>query len=604
MDSVWYYEDHGRAKGPVTERELIAKIKKGELQLLDLIYKEGDGEWHPIEYFTELTDLIGSVSARDAADWILLRNIEVDGKHKFEQMGPYSIEQVLELVDKGKATFSDYVWRTGFDNWVSLGKVDKFEKPLVSSVEVDLSLYKMPRLEIIEKPPAAPVKAYSKYKKEEVKEEEAPPPEAKGPDLAKPSWEAPERVAPHKPTSKIEAKTQAQSDAKPEVKTEKKVEVKAAANVAAVAPQSKAETPVVDNTVVAIKKTITPPAPKIKEEIPVVAKVSLKESPKETKTKNNPYEHTLTIETSLLRADKKNAPISAPTPTAVAPVAKEKLNDDLTGDFIPQQEMVDKMQRRWSLVWQYLGYGFVVFGIFLFGSWGINTFFPRGDKNSKLTPALSSEEIPAPPVYLPPPSEDVPKEALQAAKDAEKKAQDKKAADKKDVAKKEGPIEKKDIEKVPGSPAPAPVAAKEDDSNNESELMTDFAKMDFKEKSTFHHSERFFIFYTTTRAVGVANELPALYRKKGKNLNGWKTGFSAWQASLRKITSGELKSNEKRLYPDLYNRFKKAMVSLDDRAKDFNAQLVSGRNPTKELTVSDIVAELNRLHAKAKALDQ
>lgn len=187
MDKKWYFEDHGRAQGPITTRELINKIQKGEMTLIDLVFKEGERGWMPVESFTEITELLGNITHQDAADWIVLRTCEVDGKWIQEQIGPFNAEQILDLIDKGKIRFDDYVWRTGYDKWVPLGRVDQFEKPLHSSVDVDLSLYAVPRQEdLIMESPLKTVKV-AVEKVNDINPEIIPE-EATGNDLAMPKW--------------------------------------------------------------------------------------------------------------------------------------------------------------------------------------------------------------------------------------------------------------------------------------------------------------------------------------------------------------------------------------------------------------------------------
>lgn len=188
--SQWYYEKHGKAEGPIGTIELIKKIQQGELTLLDLIFKEGDSQWMPAEDFKEITNLVKTTASQFKvdADWIVLRTVEVDGRHHYEQLGPFTIDHVLQLIDKGKIKFTDFVWRTGYENWVPLGRVDEFENPLESSVQVDLSIYEKP----LSENPVAEVKSFKNYKpaqkiKGADKEEERPE-EAAGEDLAKPKW--------------------------------------------------------------------------------------------------------------------------------------------------------------------------------------------------------------------------------------------------------------------------------------------------------------------------------------------------------------------------------------------------------------------------------
>lgn len=189
--SQWYYENQGRAEGPISTLDLVHKIREGELSLLDLIFKEGEGQWMPAEHFPEIKNLIKMTPTQFKADsdWIVLRTVEVDGRDQFEQIGPFTIEQVLQLIDKGRIKFTDFVWRNGYENWVPLGQVDQFENPLESSVQVDLSIYEKPRQEDL----YAQAPIAKNYKPAErihpsVKEEPKPV-EAKGEDLARAKWE-------------------------------------------------------------------------------------------------------------------------------------------------------------------------------------------------------------------------------------------------------------------------------------------------------------------------------------------------------------------------------------------------------------------------------
>lgn len=212
--SQWYYENQGKAEGPISTLELVHKIREGELSLLDLIFKEGEGQWMPAEHFPEIKNLIKTTATQFKADsdWIVLRTVEVDGRDHFEQIGPFTIEQVLQLLDKGRIKFTDFVWRNGYENWVPLGHVDQFENPLESSVQVDLSIYEKPRQDDLNAKTAL-TKNYKPAEKIRTSPQpEAKPPEAKGEDLARAKWE----IAPP-------AKTEAVKE--PEVKKERRKSV-------------------------------------------------------------------------------------------------------------------------------------------------------------------------------------------------------------------------------------------------------------------------------------------------------------------------------------------------------------------------------------------
>lgn len=202
--SRWYYENHGKAEGPVSTLDLVKKIQEGELKLIDLVFKEGDGQWMPAEHFSEITSLTKTATTdfKVDADWIVLRTIEIDGRNQYDQIGPFTIDQVLQLIDKGKVKFTDFVWRNGYENWVPLGHLDKYENPLESSVRVDLSIYEKPRTEELTST-AKPAKFFKPAQKVKPASE-AKPPEAEGEDLAKEKWhiEIPQKTKTMEPPPK------------------------------------------------------------------------------------------------------------------------------------------------------------------------------------------------------------------------------------------------------------------------------------------------------------------------------------------------------------------------------------------------------------------
>jgi len=47
-------------------------------------------------------------------------------KSRYVQSGPYSTDEVVDLLHKGEAKYSDYIWKTGFDQWVRINEIDDF----------------------------------------------------------------------------------------------------------------------------------------------------------------------------------------------------------------------------------------------------------------------------------------------------------------------------------------------------------------------------------------------------------------------------------------------------------------------------------------------
>lgn len=45
---TWFYSKNGQQLGPITEQELAAKSKNGEVSATDLVWKEGMSDWKPL----------------------------------------------------------------------------------------------------------------------------------------------------------------------------------------------------------------------------------------------------------------------------------------------------------------------------------------------------------------------------------------------------------------------------------------------------------------------------------------------------------------------------------------------------------------------------
>jgi len=45
---TWFYSNNGQQLGPITDQELTAKFRNGELSSTDLVWKEGMSDWKPL----------------------------------------------------------------------------------------------------------------------------------------------------------------------------------------------------------------------------------------------------------------------------------------------------------------------------------------------------------------------------------------------------------------------------------------------------------------------------------------------------------------------------------------------------------------------------
>ncbi len=146
--SQWYLNKKGQALGPLSEDKVIQLIKEGEVSGLDLVYEAGSTEWLPISKVNQFSPFL--VSSHDKVnvqqdngqkDWVLLKKNLTDKGKDYQQLGPFSVNQVVSLLDGGEVKFTDFAWKEGYDSWVRIAEVEEFSAPLPSSTQVDKSLY-------------------------------------------------------------------------------------------------------------------------------------------------------------------------------------------------------------------------------------------------------------------------------------------------------------------------------------------------------------------------------------------------------------------------------------------------------------------------------
>jgi hypothetical protein len=152
--SQWYVSKSGKALGPFSENEMIEKIQKKELNPLDLVYKMGLPEWQTLNQMEELKshfkveEALPKNRKSSIAEWVVLKKTKSEKGSEFKQLGPFTEEQILELIDHGEVRFSDFAWRNGLETWVKISQLDPFSKPLPSSSQVDLTIYETTSIEI------------------------------------------------------------------------------------------------------------------------------------------------------------------------------------------------------------------------------------------------------------------------------------------------------------------------------------------------------------------------------------------------------------------------------------------------------------------------
>ncbi len=172
----FFYQDGGKTVGPVTMTDLRGRIKEGKVRLFDLILKEGDAAWRMALEHGEFKDEFKERSKTSLRErpWVCLQRKSPDG-FDFITTGPFSEEEVRESLMAGKVSYTDYVWRSGFNEWKRIGLLEDFN-PRLRRTSVPAA----------EEPGAAElVQNVVEMKRPKPVLPELPPPEAETDDLTK-----------------------------------------------------------------------------------------------------------------------------------------------------------------------------------------------------------------------------------------------------------------------------------------------------------------------------------------------------------------------------------------------------------------------------------
>lgn len=519
----WYFEDHGRAQGPITSLELVKMIRQGQLTQVDLVFKEGSQQWSPVENYPELVDMLGQAVTEPEAQWVTLRVTEVDGQEKYEQIGPYTTEQILQLVDRGQIKFSDYIWKPGFSNWVTLGTVDELAKPLASSVQVDMSLYQMPKHDIIEETQVTPIKSYKPQTT--VLVDEPVPEEANGKDLTEPEW-----ISSYvKPAEVSESFTD----------EEKSEHVEQMATEIFVEPKTAAQ----EETFVEIsEESVT------------------EETDKPVKT------------ASWLSSFRKRA-------------AEQVAQGPVTFEGTTSHFKAIRTEKLRKLVTRGASYVVAIL-VFFVGIMLIKNIFVTN---------MKSEEVAEQAVPMPPP-------VRKVANEPPAKNQPVKSSSKEKTRKakpKESPKSSSSVAPTERNVASAKIRIVKP------KKALNFKKMNFKQRSFYHHRDQKLIFYTSDRAMTLANDLDKSFGKYKSNKSSWSRYYKGWKKKMKGVMPVDLRDNEVNgnyVYPQLMVQLGEALRKLESRGEDYNARIRGSRNPTKSAGLDDVLSDFKKIQYKARKL--
>ena len=154
--TAWYVSRGGDATGPFATDMLLSMLKAGQLQPLDLVFREGEIEWKPVASFRDLRMNAPTENSKSSppgdnpqpampasqapgekkplqparvADprtlsWIVLR---AHGS-TFLQEGPLETQMIIDGLETGRFQFAQYAWHAGMSQWMRIGDLREFDR--------------------------------------------------------------------------------------------------------------------------------------------------------------------------------------------------------------------------------------------------------------------------------------------------------------------------------------------------------------------------------------------------------------------------------------------------------------------------------------------
>lgn len=197
-NKAWYYYfESNKAVGPLKLVVLIERAKAGQLGPYQLVYREGDAEWHPALALSELREVFINTTTKIQDQWVVLKRME-SGALAIAPRGPFTSKEVKAQLLSGEIEYTDYVWKDGMHQWRRVALLREFAPDQKPTYEVEVpDEVSLPAIMI---PKEEALRSVEVVKRRLPKEDERPP-EAKGEDQASVSFRI--RELPRKPIAEI-----------------------------------------------------------------------------------------------------------------------------------------------------------------------------------------------------------------------------------------------------------------------------------------------------------------------------------------------------------------------------------------------------------------
>lgn len=120
MDKIYYLNINNKNLGPYSKEDIFSKIASGTLNEYSFIFIKGTKNWVLLPSISFFKEALDKVSKNIVKRWFVHKN-----KNNY---GPYSINDLINLVQIGQFDIDDYTWSKGLDKWLPLRELDELCK--------------------------------------------------------------------------------------------------------------------------------------------------------------------------------------------------------------------------------------------------------------------------------------------------------------------------------------------------------------------------------------------------------------------------------------------------------------------------------------------
>ncbi len=115
----WYFVEDQKSMGPYTVSDMKSYIDSGRIHRATYAWKQGMDEWKTVEA-CELSQFLKEEPVqeempkdmpKDNIEWYYINQMS-------QQVGPLSMAEMIDLIDKEIIKESTYVWSTGMKDWI------------------------------------------------------------------------------------------------------------------------------------------------------------------------------------------------------------------------------------------------------------------------------------------------------------------------------------------------------------------------------------------------------------------------------------------------------------------------------------------------------